>query len=364
MLAIIAHHYVVNSGVIELIAPGFTVNTLFLELWGMWGKAAINAFVLVTGYFMCTSRLTWLKVFNLVSEVVLYSLVIYIVLAVLGYQAVTLGELLFIFFGLFKYIGGGFTPSFLAFYLLIPFLNALISTLGQKGLDRLLALLLGIFVVTVTFFKGSAFNEVGWYAALYLLAARVRLFPSRLTEEPVLSRNYFAISILLSVLSVAVLGILSSALGREGIGFAYYFMSDSSKLLAFSSGFSCFLFFKNLSMPHSHLINRVASTTFGVLLIHASSDAMRRFLWNELLDVPGAYAASLPLLVLHASLSAVSVFVVCSIIDFARQAVIEKPLMGWVVTHREANEERKCSLCHAAESHFEKVLCVLRPLKR
>ena len=62
MLAIVAHHYVVNSGVLQLAydAP-MQANSLFALLFGAWGKAGINCFVLITGYFMCTSRITLKK---------------------------------------------------------------------------------------------------------------------------------------------------------------------------------------------------------------------------------------------------------------------------------------------------------------
>ena len=58
MLTIVAHHFVVNSGIMEEYGD-ITVNMIFLQLYSMWGKIAINAFVMITGYFMCTSRLTW-----------------------------------------------------------------------------------------------------------------------------------------------------------------------------------------------------------------------------------------------------------------------------------------------------------------
>lgn len=40
MLLIVAHHYVVNSGVTALWTPStLTASGAFLTLWGMWGKA-------------------------------------------------------------------------------------------------------------------------------------------------------------------------------------------------------------------------------------------------------------------------------------------------------------------------------------
>lgn len=62
MLLIVAHHYVVNSGLTAVDGPVYaellSVKSLCLLLFGAWGKIGINCFVLITGYFMCTSRIT------------------------------------------------------------------------------------------------------------------------------------------------------------------------------------------------------------------------------------------------------------------------------------------------------------------
>ena len=51
MLAIIAHHFVVNSTVnLQYNYLNPTTNQYFLEIWGMWGKTAINSFILISGY--------------------------------------------------------------------------------------------------------------------------------------------------------------------------------------------------------------------------------------------------------------------------------------------------------------------------
>ena len=51
MLMIVAHHYVVNSGLMEEGAPLLghpdTWHTIFLWLFGMWGKTGINCFLIV-----------------------------------------------------------------------------------------------------------------------------------------------------------------------------------------------------------------------------------------------------------------------------------------------------------------------------
>ncbi len=69
MLLIVAHHYVVNSGLMEVMMSQPTSGkSIFLSLFGMWGKTGINCFVLITGYFMCRSEITLRKFLKLLLE--------------------------------------------------------------------------------------------------------------------------------------------------------------------------------------------------------------------------------------------------------------------------------------------------------
>ena len=52
MLMIVAHHYVVNSGVMSATGPigenPHAANSFFLMLFGAWGKTGINCFLMIT----------------------------------------------------------------------------------------------------------------------------------------------------------------------------------------------------------------------------------------------------------------------------------------------------------------------------
>ena len=93
MLLIVAHHYVVNSGLAGAGSPMQTnpssLRTVFLYLFGAWGKTGINCFVLISGYFMCTSRITANKYAKLLFEVEFYRFVIYLVFVLTGYDQFT-----------------------------------------------------------------------------------------------------------------------------------------------------------------------------------------------------------------------------------------------------------------------------------
>lgn len=88
MLMIIAHHYVVNSGLTELWgARNVTTNMIFLEIFGWGGKCGINCFILITGYFMCKQEPSWEKFFKLVFQIEFYSIGIYLIFSVTNIEA-------------------------------------------------------------------------------------------------------------------------------------------------------------------------------------------------------------------------------------------------------------------------------------
>lgn len=70
MLCIVAHHYVVNSGLIQLVQENNSLDfkSIFILLFGWGGKTGINCFVLITGYFMCKSQITVKKFLKLIGE--------------------------------------------------------------------------------------------------------------------------------------------------------------------------------------------------------------------------------------------------------------------------------------------------------
>ncbi len=325
MLAIVAHHYVVNSGItVSFDYSDITANMVFLQLWGMWGKTAINSFVLITGYFMCTAKLTWQRYLKIYSEVKFYQILGFMVFAIAGYEVVSAKSLFKLVFSIAYNVNIGFTSSFLVMYLFIPFMNMAIKAFDKTTLLKFIVLSLTVFTVFSTFFfNQKIFHHVMWYMVLYFVGAYLRLYPNKYTE----TKKYAGIAILLlgglsylSVVAVDFIGI------KFGFGSTYYMVQDSNKLFAFLIGLSAFIYFKNLNVKNSKFINAVASTTFGVLLIHANSDAMRQWLWKDLLAVPEKYCEPFLMLVVHAFIAMLGVFFICSIIDYVRIVVIEQPI--------------------------------------
>lgn len=177
MLLIVAHHYVVNSGLTQVMEQDpFSADSTFLYLFGMWGKIGINCFVLITGYFMCTSQITVRKFLKLLLEVEFYKLLFYAIFVGTGYEA-------FSFTGFIKAllpvrsVAGDFVACFLIFYLFIPFLNILVQHLGRKMHKRLVLLCLGTYTLLSVFpFIWVQMNYVSWFCILFLIASYIRFY--------------------------------------------------------------------------------------------------------------------------------------------------------------------------------------------
>lgn len=51
-LLIVAHHYWVHSGILAEIAKNtYCFKSMYLLVFGAWGKTGINSFILITGFF-------------------------------------------------------------------------------------------------------------------------------------------------------------------------------------------------------------------------------------------------------------------------------------------------------------------------
>ena len=156
-----------------------------------------------------------------------------------------------------------------------------------------------------------------------MIGAAIRLHPMEW-----MSKNKICILLLVGMICVSCLSIPIALLIAHSQGVrslcGHFFLSGGS-LLSLSVGVLSFLVFRNLKIGYSGLINTIASTCFGVLLIHANSNAMRRWLWHDLLDVSSHYTLGLGGLIVFSVVVCALVFLVCSLLDYLRIIFVERP---------------------------------------
>ena len=313
---IVAHHYVVNSGLIDVMKESPTSpNSIFFYLFGMWGKTGINCFVMITGYFMCKSNITIRKFLKLVLEVIFYNIIIYLIFVSFGKSDFSFKETFLCFLPI-KSISDGFTSCFIAFYLAIPFLNILVRNMTKRQHQLLICFCLFVytFIGTIPIFK-LKMNYVSWFCVLYFIASYIRFYYDTNINKTQKMRGYSALFIILSMISVLMLLYMN----KYNV---YFFVSDSNKILALLTAICSFMWFKDMKIEYSKWINTIASSMFGVLLIHANSDTMRHWLWKETLQNANHYGDNH--YISYALISVVTVFIICIIIDQIRIHIIEK----------------------------------------
>ncbi len=102
----------------------------------------------------------------------------------------------------------------------------------------------------------------------------------------------------------------------------YFFVEDSNKLIGFMTSVVVFLLFLNIDIKQSSFINRISKTTFGVLLIHANCDTMRRWLWGDVLNCVKWFNTRY--YVIHMLTSVIMVYAICVLIDSLRIIIFKK----------------------------------------
>ena len=275
---------------------------------------------------MCKSKITIRKFIKLLGQIYLYKLLLFPFFFIAGYETLSptrILELLMPVWGL----NNNFVDCFIGFWLTIPFLNVLVHNLTKRQHEWLLLLLLGMYTLlgSIPTFRVS-FNYVTWFGIIYFIASYIRLYPHPIFERRRLWGWLTLASVLLGMISVLGLRVL---LGSTGVRYSYFFVSDSNKFLAVAIAVCSFLWFKNMKLQYNKVINAFGAGTFGVLLIHANSNAMRSWLWKDLVDCVGHYSLPLGSLILYSVCVVLVVFIVCNLIDQLRIATVEKWFFRW-----------------------------------
>lgn len=330
MLLIVAHHYVVNSGLFEVLEnDSLNVSSIGMLLFGAWGKTGINCFILITGYFMCRSQISGRKFIKLIVQILFYNVIIYGIFVVVGLVPLNVGYFYSSIFPV-QSISTGFGSCFIIFYLLIPFLNKLLGQIDKKQHALLLFLLITVYSILPNNPKFEVkFNYVSWFSILYIVAAYIRFY------EPCkkLKTKQWGF-IFLTTFAIAACSVLLMSLcwykGYLNKFDPYFFVADSNKILSLLIAVTSFIFFKNMKIGYSRIINIFGAATFGVLLIHANSDAMRNWLWQKTIDCVGHYNMPIGHQLAYAGACVLSLFVICALIDWLRAVLIEKHLLNVV----------------------------------
>ena len=283
-------------------------------------RVAVNCFVLLSGYFQCTSSFKLKRLASVWLQAAVYSTGLYLALAVIS-DTFSLSSMVCFAMTVTRETYW-FVTAYVLMYAVSPFLNYGIQAMSRKVHFLCCCVLLGIFSVAHNLVYISDFGYVRggssflWFCVLYLVAAYIRL---HVPVERKHCLRWFAMYVICGTL-IAVGRFLAYAItpmlfGSVVLDSLFY---ANNSILNTAAAISLFMAVRSMeikSVAAGRIIGFFAPLAFGVYLIH-DHHAVRPLLWNWL--NPAGYAQS-PWMVGYALVCIVGIFVVCCLIEWVRQ---------------------------------------------
>lgn len=318
MFLIITFHYVYKSG---YVMESFGISSILVKTFYFFGELGVNLFIFITGYFMVQSKYKLKKVIYLILEVYFYYFICYFI-------AIKLGLSFFQFRNLFPIFSNyyWFASAYILLYFLSFYLNICISHMDKRTYQNLLFLLLMIFSFIPTilgFFKNTTegffyYSRFIWFVILYLIGAYIRIYGIKILEKKKTRGIIIFVTFFFMVLSIFLLSFFKPFFASIGTTEEAYFWTPNNILMLLLS-ICIFLSFLHLKIKDNKWIFCIASTTFGIYLIH--DGILQGYIWQTIFHSSTSIHSKW--FILYILFSSALVFVVGAFIDFIRQFIFK-----------------------------------------
>jgi len=323
MLMVIGLHTLNHGGLIEKALISGTPNWYVGNALFTLCLQAVNCFVLISAYFLCTAKFRLSKLASTWLQAAFYSVGVYLVLVVTGAGGTVLSIKELIKCALVVTMDRyWFVTDYILLFCLHPLLNCAIRAMSRKVHLLSCGVLLLLFsvipnVIYIVDFSGiNGGYSLPWFCVLYLLAAYIRLYvPEQVKHQKWMLPTFVLLSLVICGERFAATFITPYIFG--GVRLTSLFYSYNS-IVAVPCALALFQTFRGLRKLPTCLnkgIAVIAPLTFAVYLIH-EQDVLRPILWNWL--EPTAYAQS-PWMALYVLACMAGIFTACCVIEFLRQ---------------------------------------------
>lgn len=325
MLMIIAHHFSIHGG-FETIPNIPPFNSLWIHFILIGGKIGVDIFILISGYFMVSNiKSVTSKAIKIWLQLFFYSIIIFIFSVVFLGGELNKYTLIHAIFPAYNN-KWWFASIYFVLLLISPFLNILFNSLNKQKYQLLIVLLFVIwsFIPTLST-KELASSYLLWFIFLYATGGYLKL---HLAKQKKSGFFYIGLGCILIVVTFIASAILKS-LGTRFPLFALYsnilYEMQSVPILIIS--ILMLLGFLNMNIKSNRFINTIASSTFGIYLIH-DHEVIRNLLWKNIFHVTDY--SNRKIFIPYSIFVIVIVFISCSAIELLRQFIFEKNYTKYV----------------------------------
>lgn len=329
MFLIVLHHFVVHGGSIgmEGVSYNRTISLIILPA----GKICFNTFVAISTWFLVKSSFKGSRFIKMWLQVLFYNIVGMVATCLVGGEYAD-GVTWRTWLGCFFPITGnshGFAAAYLAFYLLTPFLK-IITEKANKNQICLLIILLTITQLN-TGLLGHIIGYTQTLVSEMLLFVLCYFISFYLQEYPYKWQSNKAV---LLIVFVGLWGItaLSRIMDNYHPGnwivsfFANFVTGSEFSYVNIVAGYALFLLFNGMKTYTNKFVNSIASTMFGVLLIH-DHNYFRPVMWRSIVKAQEWYYVPTIQFVLRMIVVSTLIMLVGVLVDFARTNLLEKRIL-------------------------------------
>ncbi|AKP03259.1 acyltransferase [Companilactobacillus pabuli] len=301
----------------------------FIHSFWIGGKLGVNLFVLISGYFLISSKFRRKSFFNVWYTSYFYMVLVLIFAIFMNIGSITYKDIIkTIFLSSSGYLSW-FVTAYLLMYLLSPFVNKLLLNLNKKEFRRLLAILILFFSIFNTLFHNPSLSgsnngdDVVWLLVVYCCGAYIGKYRNdflKITNKTICLSLITSLAI--SMASVFMLDYLKqnvSLLANKNNVYDF-FIKGFSPLQLFSS-ICVFILFIKMPYFYSKKINLVSSTAFATYLLHANL-LISGWIYNDI--VRGYRFENSPIVLIYGVISSIGIFAVCFLISMILRGIFGK----------------------------------------
>lgn len=324
MFFIIVHHSIVHGSMV--FAQLSLLNRIAVVVLVPAGKIGFVCFIAISMWFFVDSTfkgrrfvLAWLEVLFYTAVMAMAS----------WYFGADMG--LSDWIASLLPIGGnshGFAATYLVFLLFLPFI--LKATVGMTRRQTLwgIGALVYVQVIAIIFSRLGILNlglhpfpsEIILFVMCFFILYYLKHWPL-----PFQKKKNILVVLLVAIWAIVSIGLycMYSGVASHVMGYLSVLFKDENSVLFIIAGILLFLLFMNIHIADNKIINLVASTTFGILLLH-DHNIFRPILWDTILDMPNIWLGSRP--ILWAFAISAGLFSGGFIIDLLRKRLLENPI--------------------------------------
>lgn len=291
MLMIITLHFNYRSNALLVLGEPASNVQLFATILEAIAITGVNVYVLISGYYLSSSKVRLSKVLLLILQVYFYTLLISGAMMIVGAYSVKPEDKLDRALRYLFPISSEhywFVTAYVIMYVLAPVMNAAVNTLKRKQLKTVIIGLLTWFcfiksIVPVKFGTDRMGYDFGWFICLYLIAAYIRKYNIVLFRDAKKS----ALVYLISVVVIAAFSLVFYKINFDTGNFNYYAEVPCHYNFFFAlTGalglFSVFRFMRLKENLLAEVIRIIAPYTLGVYLLHMHFEIADRWVeWIE-----------------------------------------------------------------------------------